>query len=202
MDVDGSDSESELFAHSAYPPIQLPLNYTQHQKKHRTVTTGGKVVTSSIPKVEMPDTKPVTVDAKAVIPDDTSMSERKTSDISTADVTYKSGDKCHPALVTSTVQPSSMSASEVTAAEVLSHSDDPQAHMVLLQLPDTLPFTAGDQMEEGGEGAEETNSEEVRPSLDVVIWLHPGGRQLQMVCYSRSNLICVLRTYVILLKMT
>ena len=174
MDVDGSDSDSELFAHSAYPPIQLPLDYTLHQKKHRIVTPGAKVVGSST-IVETPDTKPLALDPSSVIPD-TSMAERKIGDTSSTGVTSKSSDRSHPALVTSSkIQPSSMSASEVTAAEVFSHLDDPRAHMVLLQLPDTLPFTPGDQMEEGGEGAEEANGEEVRPSVGVVIFIHPGA---------------------------
>lgn len=183
MDVDGSDSDGELFAHSAYPPVQLPLDYTQHQKKHRIVTPSGKVVTAKT-KVEAPDIKPVTLDTKPVIPD-TSIAELKTGDAFSTDVTSKSDDRSHPSLVTSSnIQPSSVSASEVTAAEVFSHLDDPHAHMVLLQLPDTLPFTSGDQMEEGGEEAEEANSEEVRPSLGVVICVHPGaeGASLEFYC--------------------
>ena len=150
MDVEGSDNDSEWFVRSAYPPVQLPLDYTQHQKKHRMVTRDVKVVPPNI-KAEAPDTMEVKPDTLIV--------DRKPGDSFSV-----SGDRSPPLLVTSSdTSPTSLSASKVTAAEVFSHVDDPQAHMVLFQLPDTLPFTPGDQTERGGEGAEEGNDEEVRP---------------------------------------
>ena len=152
MDVEGSENDSEWFVRSAYPPIQLPLDYTQHQKKHRTVTRDVKVVPPNI-KAEAPDTMEVKPDALTV--------DRKPGDSFSA-----SGDRSPPMLVTSSdMSTTSLSASKVTAAEVFSHTDDPQAHMVLFQFPDTLPFTSRDQAERGGEGAEEGNGEEVRPPI-------------------------------------
>ena len=155
MDVEESDNDSELFVRSAYPPVQLPLDYEQHQKKHRKGTHDVKVVT--------PNTKVVT-EVTEVKPD-TLMMERKTSDTFSS-----SGDRSPPVLVKSlNTSPSYLSASEVTVAQVFSRLDDPQAHMVLFQLPDTLPFAPGDQTEEGGEGAAEGISEEVRPHRLLVV---------------------------------
>ena len=179
MDVEESDSDSELFVRSAYPPVQLPLDYEQHQKKHRMGTHDVKVVTPNT-KVVTPNTKVVTPNTKVVTPNtkvvtevtevkpDTLMMERKTSDTFSS-----SGDRSPPVLVKSlNTSPSYLSASEVTVAQVFSHLDDPRAHMVLFQLPDTLPFAPGDQTEEGGEGAAEGISEEVRPHRLLVVW-HP-----------------------------
>lgn len=159
MDEEGSDNDGELFVRSAYPPIQLPLDYSLHQKKHRIVARDVKVVAPSAVEVK-PDTidvKPETMDVKP----DPLLLDRKTRDTFST-----SGDRSPPMLVTtSNTLPTSLSASKVTAAEVFSHLDDSHAAMALFQLPDTLPFTTGSQAKGGGEGTEAEISEEVRPSV-------------------------------------